>query len=81
MNWFQKMAIKLVWPKIKAITLGYVKSEEYQKKYVDFINKKIDIPRLSEELEEKLLNQIYDAGQEAIVEIIENFNVDEKANS
>lgn len=76
MNWFQKMAVKLFWPKLKDFLLDHVKSEESQKKYVDIINKKIDIPNLSEEAEKKLLDQIYDAGQEAIVEIVENFDVE-----
>ena len=80
MNWFQKIALKMVWPKAKAFLIDYIKSEETQKKYVELINKKLDIPNLSEEAEAKLLNQVYDAGQEALVEIVENFDI-EKANS
>lgn len=76
MNWFQKIAVKMLWPRIKQFLIEHIKSEETQKKYVDLINNKLDIPNLSEEAEKKLLDQVYDAGQEALVEIIENFDVD-----
>jgi hypothetical protein len=56
--------------------LGYIKSEEYQKKYIDLINNKINIPNLDEAAEAKLLNQIYDATQVALTEIIENVDLD-----
>lgn len=79
MNWFQKIAVKMLWPKIEQFLIEHIKSEETQKKYVDLINKKIDIPNLSEEAETKLLNQVYDAGQEALVEIVENFDIDKTA--
>jgi len=76
MNWIQKTAVKVVWPMVKKFLLEHIKSEESQKKYVDIINRKLDIPNLSEEAETKLLNQVYDAGQEALVEIINNFDVE-----
>lgn len=76
MNWIQKTAVKIVWPLVKKFVLDHVKSEESQKKYVDIINKKLDIPNLSEEAENKLLNQVYDAGQEALAEIINNFDIE-----
>jgi len=72
--------MKMLWPKIKVFLINHIKSEENQKKYVELINQKLDIPNLSEEAEAKLLNQVYDAGQEALIEIVENFNID-KANS
>jgi hypothetical protein len=76
MNWFQKIATKMLWPRIKQFLIDHVKSEETQKKYVALINKKLDVPNLSEDAEAKLLNQVYDAGQEALIEIIENFDVE-----
>ena len=79
MNFIQKMAIKMLWPKIKKFLIDHIKSEEIQKKYVDLINQKLDIPNLSEDAETKLLNQVYDAGQEALAEIVENFDIDKTA--
>jgi len=79
MNFIQKIAIKMLWPKIKKFLIDYIKSEENQKKYVDLINRKLDIPNLSEDAEAKLLNQVYNAGQEALVEIVENFDIDKTA--
>lgn len=76
MNWIQKTALKMVWPKAKEILINYIKNEENQKKYVELINKKLDIPNLSEESERKLLNQVYDAAQEATVEILDKVNLD-----
>lgn len=76
MNWAKKILLKLAWPKIKNSILGYIKSEEYQKKYIDLINNKINIPNLDEAAEAKLLNQIYDATQVALTEIIENVDLD-----
>ena len=78
MNFIQKIAIKMLWPKIKKFLIDYIKSEETQKKYVELINQKLDIPNLSEDAEAKLLNQVYDAGQEALVEIVENFDIDKE---
>ena len=78
MNFIQKIAIKMLWPKIKKFLIDYIKSEENQKKYVDLINRKLDIPNLSEDAEAKLLNQVYNAGQEALVEIVENFDIDKE---
>ena len=76
MNYFKKMLVKIVWPRIKQFLINHIKSEETQKKYVEIINNKLDIPNLSDEAEAKLLNQVYDAGQEALVEIVENFDID-----
>lgn len=76
MNWIQRVLAKMVWPRIKQEILKYIKSEEVQKKYVDLINKKLDIPNLSEESETKLLNQVYDAGQAALAEVVEGINID-----
>ena len=76
MKFIQKIAIKMLWPKIKTFLIKHINSEETQKNYVDLINRKLDIPNLSEDAETKLLNQIYDAGQEALVEIVENFDID-----
>jgi len=75
MNWIQKIGAKMLWPRIKKEVLKYVESEEYQKKYVEIINKKLDLPNLSEVAEAKLLNQIYDAGQEAVSEMIDKIEI------
>lgn len=76
MKWLKKIVIKMAWPKVKKTVLEYVQSEEYQKKYTEAINKKLDIPNVSEESEAKLLNQVYDAGQEVIVEFIEGIDIE-----
>ena len=75
MKWLKKMVIRMAWPKFKNYILDYVKSEEYQKKYVQKINDKLDIPNVSEKAEAKLLNQVYDAGQEVVVEFMENVDI------
>jgi len=75
MNWIQKIGAKMLWPRIKKEVLKYVESEEYQKKYVEIINKKLDLPNLSEVAEAKLLNKIYDAGQEAVSEMIDKIEI------
>jgi hypothetical protein len=40
--------------------------ETNQEEWIDILNEKIDIPKLEEDEEDKLLTQIYDALQEAI---------------
>ena len=80
MKWLKKIVIKMAWPKVKKMALEYVQSDEYQKKYTEAINKKLDIPNVSEESEAKLLNQVYDAGQEVIVEFIEGIDIESLAD-
>ena len=75
MNFLKKMAIKLFWPKIKKDILAYVNCREIQAKYVNIINKKVNIPKLTEESEARLFNDIYDATRISIVEIIENIDI------
>jgi hypothetical protein len=75
MNWIKKVLVIIAWPLIKKNLLKNIQSDEYQLKFTKKINDKIDIPNVSEESEAKLLNQIYDAGQEVIVEFIDNIDI------
>jgi hypothetical protein len=77
MNWITKILVKFAWPKVKKYLLQYVESNEYQELLINKVNEKIDIPNVSEKSEKKLLNQIYDAGQEVAIEFIETFNIEE----
>lgn len=65
-----------MWPKVQKAIVSYIQSEEYQKKFVTKINKKMDIPNLDEAAEAKLLNQVYDAAQDAGAEIVRNIDVE-----
>lgn len=76
MKWLKKMVIKMVYPKLKKFLLGYVLSNEWQKKLTTKLNQKLDIPRISEATEEKIINQMYDAGQELAVEFIEGIDIE-----
>lgn len=75
-KWIKKLVLKIAWPRIQEFLISYVKNDEYQKKLVDKINAKVDIPGIPEESEAKLMNQIYDAGQEATAEFIESIDIE-----
>ncbi|MFW6247425.1 MAG: hypothetical protein ACOC22_04630 [bacterium] len=75
MNWLKEMIISMAWPSIKKFILEYVQSDEYQKELVAKINNKVDIPNVTEETEAMLFNQVYDAGQETIVEFVNNVDI------
>ena len=76
MNFVKKMLIKMVWPRVKKELLAYVECKQMQAKYVDLINKKIDIPGLPEESEARVLNEIYDTTRDAIKEVINSIDID-----
>ena len=76
MKWLKKIALNMVLPKVKKFVLGYIESEEWQRKLTTRLNEKLDIPRIGEKTEAKIINQMYDAGQELAVELIESFDVD-----
>ena len=67
----KKFLWKFVKPFVKAQAIKLIENEEYQKKYVALIAEKIDIPNISKKAEKKLLDQIYDIGQEVAVDMIE----------
>lgn len=66
-NW----TLKLLKPFIKRYITKKLADEDMQNTAIGIINEKIDIPKLTEKQEEKLLNQIYDALEEALIEIID----------
>ncbi|MFW6130575.1 MAG: hypothetical protein ACOC56_05260 [Atribacterota bacterium] len=76
MDWIKKLTLKMVWPLIKKKVIEYIESEEWQKKLVERINDKLDIPRISEATEKKIINQMYDAAQELAVEFVDGIDVD-----
>lgn len=76
MDWIKKLTLKMVWPLIKKKVIEYIESEEWQKKLVERINDKLDIPRISETTEKKIINQMYDAAQELAVEFVDGIDVD-----
>lgn len=59
-----KFLVKLFKKPIKKYLLNEL--ETNQEEWIDILNEKIDIPKLEEDEEDKLLTQIYDALQEAI---------------
>jgi hypothetical protein len=76
MKWLKKLTLKMVWPLLKKKAIDYVESNEWQEKLTKRLNDKLDIPRISEETEKKIINQMYDAGQELAVEFIESIDID-----
>jgi hypothetical protein len=72
---FKNIFIQWAWPMIQKMLIEYIKSDEYQKRFVELINTKLDIPNLSEASEFKLLNEVYDVAQEVALETIQNFKV------
>jgi len=80
-KFFLRIAAKWAWPALKENILQYVKNENLQIKFVKLLNKKLDIPNLSEEVERKLLDAAYDAAQELITEQIEKVNLVEIVNN
>ena len=76
MKFLKKLAIKMLYPRLKKIVLGYVESDEWQEQLTKKLNDKLDIPRISEATEKKIINQMYDACQELAVEAIESIDID-----
>lgn len=67
----KKLLWKFVKPFVKKQAIKYVENDANQEKIIDLLNQKVDLPNMTEEAEELLLNQVYDALQIAIVDMIE----------
>lgn len=63
--------VKLFKPLIKKLVLREIKNLETKKYIVDLVNSRLDIPKMTEAEEAKLLLQVYDASCEAAVTIID----------
>lgn len=59
--------LKLFKGPIKKIVKKKLADEKLQQMLVDRLNEKLDIPKLEEVEEEKLLNAVYDAAKEALL--------------
>jgi hypothetical protein len=70
-----KLVVKWFLPSIKDELLKYIESIELQKKYVKILNEKIDIPGITEETEEKLIDAAYDAARELAKENINKIDI------
>jgi hypothetical protein len=72
MNIFAKMlgkvavplSIPLIMPFIKKEIMIKIDCDEFKKKTIKIINEKIDIPNLSEEKEEQIIEALYEAARE-----------------
>jgi hypothetical protein len=58
-------------PLIKGAVLLVLKNPATKEKIVDTINTKLDIPKLTEAEEKKLLSQVYEATEESIKIVID----------
>ena len=61
-----KFLIKLLKGPIKALLIRELKKEDNKEFIIDLVNVKLDIPKLSEAEEEKLLDAVYTAATEAL---------------
>jgi len=55
---------------IKELIVDYVFSDETKHKVIDALNKKVDVPFINEKTEEKVLNAVYEAVEEALKKVI-----------
>lgn len=62
-----KWLLKLLKGPIKAIIKRQLSDEDVQALIVKNINNKLDIPKLKEVEEAKLINAVYDASEEALL--------------
>jgi len=69
----KKILLQTLKPLIKSVLLSTLKDNKTKKSIIDMINTKIDIPILCEAEEERLLGQIYDAAEEAVVIVIDRY--------
>ena len=51
---------------IKDLIAGYLFNDETKQKIIDKLNDKVDVPFINEKTEEKVLNAVYEAVEEAI---------------
>ena len=57
MNIFKKLGLKLV----KSFLLKKIQDDEFREKLATVINKKVDVPKLTEKQEQKLIKALIDA--------------------
>jgi len=69
----KKLLLKFVKPFIKRQIIKQINDVETRAKLIIMINEKINIPKLTEVEEERLISQIYDALTESLVLIIDKF--------
>ena len=55
---------------IKTLIAGYLFNDETKQKIIDKLNDKIDVPFINEKTEEKVLNAVYEAVEEARKEVL-----------
>ena len=55
---------------IKTLIAGYLFNDETKQKIIDKLNDKIDVPFINEKTEEKVLNAVYEAVEEAIKSVL-----------
>ena len=55
---------------IKDLISGYLFNDETKKKIIDKLNDKVDVPFINEKTEEKVLNAVYEAVEEAIKSVL-----------
>jgi hypothetical protein len=77
MNWFRRIIVKMAWPKVKDFLLDQIHSENYQALVVAKAEAKIpDTPGFGKDEQEKWLNIIYDASQEAAEDLINGIDIE-----
>jgi len=83
-RWLKRMLIRFGWPIVKKEALIFINNEELQKRLVEKLKVKKDIP-FADEAAEKKFNEIiqqaasetYDLLQEVLNEYIEELNINE----
>ncbi len=55
---------------IKDLIAGYLFNDKTKKKIIDKLNEKVDVPFINERTEEKVLNAVYEAVEEAIKSVL-----------
>jgi len=66
-----KVLIKMFKPLIKKVLRKELEKQDNQDLVVGIINEKLDIPKLTEAEEKKLLDQVYDAVEESALTLID----------
>lgn len=55
---------------VKLLLAGYLFTEETKKKVIKSLNDKVDVPFINEKTEEKVLNAVYEAVEEALKAVL-----------
>tara|TARA_Y100000401_G_scaffold38325_1_gene28942 strand:+ start:26262 stop:26441 length:180 start_codon:yes stop_codon:yes gene_type:complete len=55
---------------IKLLIAGYLFNEETKQKVIKKLNDKVDVPFINEKTEEKVLNAVYEAVEEALKSVL-----------